>query len=224
MEKAVAYIRVSTEEQAREGVSLEMQTKKAAAYAELNDLDLVQTFSDEGISAKSIKGRPGLQAALAALKAGEARHLVVYKLDRLARNTVETLEMAEDLKSWGCVLHSISEKLDTDSAIGKFFFTLIASLAEMERNIIAERTASAMQSKKENGERVSLHAPIGHTFDGDKVVADKHEAEAVAKAKHLRSTGETFRTISRILESEGYFNRKGNPYHASVIRKMVMGA
>ena len=163
MEKAVAYIRVSTAEQAKEGVSLEVQAKKAAAYADLNDLELVETFADEGISAKSIKGRAGLQAALAALQSGESRHLIVFKLDRLARNTVETLEMAEQMKSWGAVLHSISEKLDTDSAIGKFFFTLIASLAEMERNIIAERTPGRDgQQKGKRGARIPPCPPRAH--------------------------------------------------------------
>ena len=108
MKRAVGYIRVSTEEQSREGISLEMQAAKIRAYAELNDLELVDTVEDAGISGKSIKARPGIQAVLKMVEARKIDAVIVYKLDRLARNTIECLNMAEGMDKAGCALHSIS--------------------------------------------------------------------------------------------------------------------
>jgi DNA invertase Pin-like site-specific DNA recombinase len=134
MKRAVGYVRVSTEEQSRK-VSPEMQAAKIRTYAELNDLELVDIIEDAGISGKSIKARPGIQEVLNMVKARKVDAVIVYKLDRLARNTIECLNMAEGMDKAGCALHSISEKLDTQSALGRFFFTLTASLAEMERTL-----------------------------------------------------------------------------------------
>ncbi len=116
MKKAVGYIRVSTDEQAREGISLAMQEAKILLYAQTYELELVEIICDEGLSAKSIKGRPGVQRALDMCYAGKVAALVVYKLDRLARNTMESLAIAEKLNGKGVSLQSVTEHLDTHSA------------------------------------------------------------------------------------------------------------
>jgi site-specific DNA recombinase len=144
MRSALGHIRVSTGEQAQEGISLEMQAAKIRAYCELNDLALTEIIEDAGISAKNMTGRPGFQKALAAVFSGQADELVVYKLDRAFRSTRDALDVAEALNKKAKGLHSITEKLDTTSAIGEFFFTLMASLAQMERKLIGERTAAAL--------------------------------------------------------------------------------
>jgi site-specific DNA recombinase len=87
MSKAIGYVRVSTGEQAQEGVSLEMQAAKIRAYWELNDLTLTEIIEDAGISTKNMTGRPGFQKALAIVFSGKADALVVYKLDRAFRST-----------------------------------------------------------------------------------------------------------------------------------------
>ncbi len=99
--KAVGYIRVSTEQQADEGYSLEHQAEKITQYAELNDLELVDIKQDAGISGKSMNGRPGIEAALDMITGGKVHHLIVYKLDRLARSTFETLEISRKLEKKG---------------------------------------------------------------------------------------------------------------------------
>src|SRR5690606_15790562 len=131
----------STIDQANDGVSLEAQEAKIKAYCELNDIALLRTYTDAGISGKRADNRPALQDALREIQQGNANALVIYKLDRLARCTIDALAIAQSLDKRGASLHSLTEKLDTGSAMGRFFFTLVASLAEMERGIIAERTA-----------------------------------------------------------------------------------
>ncbi|MBL8251978.1 MAG: recombinase family protein, partial [Candidatus Competibacter sp.] len=159
MATAIGYIRVSTEGQAQDGVSLDAQRAKIAAWCDLNDYDLTAVHVDAGISGKSADNRPGLQAALAECKKGSA--LVVYSLSRLARSTRDTIEISERLNKVGGDLVSLSEKIDTTTAAGKMVFRMMAVLAEFERDQISERTASAMQFKKAKGERFGS-VPCGY--------------------------------------------------------------
>lgn len=133
MNKAIGYIRVSTEQQAEEGVSLAAQKAKIAAWCEINDYELANVFVDAGISGKSMDKRQGLRDALAAVKKGGV--LVVYSLSRLARSTKDTLAISEQLGKAGADLVSLSEKIDTTGAAGKMMFRMLAVLAEFERDV-----------------------------------------------------------------------------------------
>ena len=145
--QAVAYIRVSTQGQVEDGVSLEAQQAKITAWCEAMGYTLMQTFADEGISGASVEKRPGLHEAVKLACACRGA-LVVYSLSRLARNTRETLELGEQLERAGADLVSLSEKIDTTSAAGKMMFRFMAALAEFERDQISERTSMALQYKK----------------------------------------------------------------------------
>src|SRR5271169_2520984 len=101
MNEYVGYIRVSTEEQSREGVSLDMQRSKIRAYCELNDLALVDVIEDAGISAKNITGRPGMQRALDMVFTGQADGLICWKLDRCFRSTADALLTSDKLNRLG---------------------------------------------------------------------------------------------------------------------------
>jgi site-specific DNA recombinase len=151
MIKAIGYIRVSTDEQAKEGVSLENQEEKIRDYCKLKDFEILEIIQDAGISAKNLK-RPGAQKVLEMARNKMIDAVIVYKLDRMFRSTVDALETTSQFDKWGVSFHSIQEALDTKSAMGKFFFTLTAALAEMEREIIGERTKDVLQRKKANGE------------------------------------------------------------------------
>ena len=151
--QAIGYCRVNTEDQAREGVSLENQKSKIQAYATLKDLELVEVIEDAGISAKNLN-RPGIKRVLELAKTGQVQAVIVFKLDRMFRSTVDALETTKLFDKWGVSFHSINETLDTQSPMGRFFFTLTAALAEMERGIVAERTKTAMGYKKAQGQRV----------------------------------------------------------------------
>lgn len=223
--RAIAYCRVSHEEQAREGVSLSMQKAKIRAYCELNDLDLMGIKEDAGISAKNISGRPGFQDALNMVYSGEVDALVVWKLDRAFRSTQDALSVAEKLNKQGKALVSICEKLDTTSAIGEFFFTLMASLAQMERKIIGERTAAALQSKKAKGERIG-QVPFGHYLadDGIHLAEDPTEQEIIARIHSLKADGYSLRQIAKELNTDGYKTKKGCDWNAMQISRILKRA
>jgi site-specific DNA recombinase len=224
MKKAVGYIRVSTEEQSREGVSLEMQAAKIRQYAELNDLALVEIIEDAGISGKSIKARPGIQSILGMVKGRQTEAVICYKLDRLARNTIECLEMAKIMDKAGVALHSISEKLDTQSALGRFFFTLIASLAEMERGIISERTAAALQQKRRNGEKTGGYSPFGYGVQDGRLILDPEEQAVIDRMKQLRARGCSYQGIGEKLAQDGVYNRRGRKFAETQIIRILRAA
>ena len=219
MKTAVAYLRVSTADQANEGVSLEAQETKIKAWCLLNDYTMAGVFIDAGISGKATANRPELQAALAACAKGGA--LVVYSLSRLARSTQDTLGIAEKLQRRDVDLVSLSERIDTTSASGKMVFRMLAVLSEFERDQIAERTSSAMQHKKSKGELVGA-VPYGSTMaaDGIRLVADGTEQEIIQTVTRLRGEGLTLRGIADRLTTMGYKPR-GVAWHVSTISNIL---
>lgn len=220
MATAIGYIRVSTEGQAQEGVSLDTQRAKIAAWCELNDYTLAAVQVDAGISGQSADNRPGLQTALAACRKGSA--LVVYSLSRLARSTRDTIEISERLNKVGADLVSLSEKIDTTTAAGKMVFRMLAVLAEFERDQISERTTTAMQFKKSKGERVGS-VPYGYFLDGDNITLIEHpdEQDVIRQARELKASGLSLRAIATELNRRGFNARNGRIFQATQIARMV---
>lgn len=222
MKTAVGYVRVSTEEQAREGISLENQKAKIKAYAELNELDLIEVIADEGLSAKNLN-RPGIQRILEMARNREIGALVVYKLDRAFRSTIDALEVTKELDNFGVGFHSINERLDTKSPLGKFFFTLIAGIAEMERGIVGERTSDALRRKIENGEHVG-HIPYGYQIENGELIPFLPEQEIIKLAKELRDRGFTFQAIANEFKRREIKTKRGLvKWHPTSIRNILTG-
>lgn len=162
----VGYVRVSTEEQAGKGISLEAQEEKIRQWAALHDADSLSIHRDEGVSGKSMK-RAGLRTALdQASISGEHRTLfVVYSLSRLSRSTKDTIAIIERLSAADIEFVSIVEQFDTTTAMGRAFLKIIAVLNELEREQTVERTKEIMAHKRRNGEATG-HAPYGFRVDG----------------------------------------------------------
>ena len=207
--KAVLYLRCSTEGQATEGVSLEAQRSKLEAWATLNDAEIVGTFEDAGISGTR-DDRPGLAAAIEAATKNKAA-VVVYSLSRLSRSTSHTIQLAERLERAGAELVSLTERIDTSTAAGKMVFRMLATLAEFERDQIAERTKNALRHKKANSERVGT-VPFGYDLaaDGITLSPNTDEIEAIAIINQLRESGLSYRKIADELEARGIPTKKGN--------------
>ena len=201
--KAVGYARVSTVDQAREGVSLEIQEERFRAWCLANEAEPLAFQEDAGRSGSRADNRPGLQTAIWAAKKNRAA-LVVYSLSRLARSTRDAILIAEDLHKAGADLVSLTEKIDTTSPTGKAFFTIMAAMAQLERDQIAERTAAAMAHLRKKGKRISGKIPFGYDLsdDGTSLIPNKHELETVALMRQLRSTGQSLRGIAAELERQ----------------------
>jgi len=145
--RVIGYIRVSTEEQSTKGVSIDAQRAKLEAYAALYDLELVDVISDAGFSAKTLN-RPGLQTVLAKLDNGDADALLVYKLDRLTRSVSDMGTLINNYFGSKFNLLSVSDQIDTRSAAGRLVLNVLTSVAQWEREVISERTHTALAHKK----------------------------------------------------------------------------
>jgi site-specific DNA recombinase len=221
--KAVAYIRVSTVGQAEDGVSLDAQRARIEAWALANDAELVSVHVDAGLSGSKADNRPALQAALvAACKAKAA--VVVYSLSRLARSVKDTIAISERLDKAGADLVSLSEKIDTTTAAGKMVFRMLAVLAEFERDIIAERTATAMRYKRSCGEYTGGVEPYGWRLaaDGRNLEVNEQEQCIMAIASDLKAAGLSLRKIGERLAEEGLLPRCGGQWHAKTVRALLM--
>lgn len=159
------------------------------------------------------------------VKSGETNGVVIYSLSRLGRSTSDLLDIAKLMDKKGVAIHSLTEKLDTTSAVGRFFFILTSGLAEMERGLISERTIAALAQKRSNNERTNFNAPFGYEFTVDgKVVQNDHEQHILRLVAELRAQGESVRKIQQRLTDDGYLNRNGKPFATSAIFYMMKKA
>lgn len=215
---AVIYARFSPRPNAEECMSIETQLERCRAYCQANGYAVIGEHEDRELSGKRADNRPGLAAAIDQAKRRRAV-LVVYALARLARNTRDAIAIAEELGRSGAQLASLNERLDTTNGIGRFFFTLVAALAELERAQVSERTSDAMRRHQANGKRVSAIPPYGWRStpeQGLEPAPDEHAIIERIVADKLAGKGP--RTIARELTQAGVLCRGGEWQHTTVKR------
>jgi DNA invertase Pin-like site-specific DNA recombinase len=217
--KAFGYVRVSTDRQATEGVSLEAQRERIAAWCTAHGFELAAVHVDAGLSGKRADNRPELQRAIETVCA-EGGVLVVYSLSRLARSTRDTLEIADRLDRADADLVSLSESIDTTNAAGRMLFRMLAVLAEFERDLVGERTRCAMASKRARNENTGGRIPFGFRLASDGVHLEPAPLEqAIAeRILDLRRGGLSFRAIGASLALQGVAPRTGRTWSPKVLR------
>lgn len=218
--KAIGYIRVSTQKQAEEGVSLDAQRAKIEAWCLANDYELAGIHCDEGISGTK-SDRDGLLAAMA--EAGKGAALIVYSLSRLTRSTKDLISFAEQLEQQGADLISLSEKIDTTTAAGKMVFRMLGVLNEFERDQVSERTKAALAHKRESNQ-VYNHTPYGFTRNGETLQKNDKEAAVVAHAVKLHKSGKTMRDIARHLNERGIPTKLGKQWQPMQVSRLIKRA
>ncbi|MCA9781088.1 MAG: recombinase family protein [Candidatus Eremiobacteraeota bacterium] len=218
--KAVAYIRVSTQEQSLHGVSLDAQEARLRAYCTLTGLDLVEVVREEGVSAgKPLADRPGGKVVLDLLASGEASHVVALKLDRLFRDAVDAMGVSKDWDAAGVALHLVDmggQTINTATAMGRFFLTMMAGFAELERNLISERTSTALQYKMSQGEHVGA-VPLGFDRVDGMLLENRAEMAAVKRMRELRAQGLTLRDVAATMTAEGFTTKRGGKWHPQTV-------
>jgi|SRR5579872_8607 len=205
--KTVALIRVSTEDQAREGVSLDAQRQRIDAYAIATGRVIDEYVVEAGESGKTLK-RPGMMKILREVKVGSVGTLVILKLDRVTRSVKDLLHLIEVFTKADADLISVSESLDTSSAAGRMVVQILGVMAEFERAQLAERTSFALGHKRHN-RRVYGKAPFGFRRDGDALVEEPEELLALRSALGMRAKGVSLRRIGEWLTARGFTPRQG---------------
>jgi site-specific DNA recombinase len=221
--RVVTYSRVSTTEQRDHGVSLDAQEAKTSGYAALYDLEVVAVIRDAGESGKNLK-RPGLQRALTMLRNGEADGLVIAKLDRLTRHVGDWQALITDYfnERSGKQLFAVADSIDTRSAGGRLVLNMLLSVAQWEREIIAERTRAALRYKISIGERAG-RLPYGWDVadDGKTLILNATEQAGLAMMRQLRGEGRKLREIEAAMNEAGFRTKHGKPLNFATISRIL---
>ena len=217
--KAIGYVRVSTEEQAKSGLGLEAQIAKIKAYAELFDIELTEIIMDEGISGKTLD-REGLQRAIKILKDKKAEGMVIAKLDRLTRNVADLGTLVSTVFD-KAELYSVSEQINTKNAAGRLVLNVLVSVAQWERETICERTKDALQAKKARGEKTGGNVPFGFNVINGKLVKNEEEQSIINEIKNLKNKGLSLRKIAGILNEKGIVTKNGKAWTATQIQRIA---
>ena len=211
--KAIAYLRCSSDQQADSGLGLEAQEERCRAYCLAQGWSLVRVFKDAGVSGgKTPATRPGLAMALKVL--GQKDHpdaLVVLKLDRASRSTRDVLDLVDRSAREGWRLVSVSESLDTGTPGGRMVVTVLASMAQMERELGAERTRIALDRLRKSGKKFSGVAPYGIRYDGDRIVDVPEERQMIADLLAYKALGIGFKCVARVWNECGRKHLRGDP-------------
>jgi DNA invertase Pin-like site-specific DNA recombinase len=217
--QTIGYVRVSTDRQAEQGVSLEAQEAKIRAMATVQSAELLDVIVDGGESAKSLN-RPGLQRLLELINAGKVDAVIVAKLDRLTRSVKDLCGLLELFEKRKVALISVAESLDTGSAAGRLVITIMAAVSQWEREAIGERTRDALRHKRGKGERVG-NIEFGYRLaaDGVHVEPDPAEQASLAAIRSLRLGGHSLRAVAGALNNSGHRTRRGTQWRLeSVVR------
>ena len=219
---AIGYIRVSTVEQADHGVSLAAQEERIRAYCAAQGLDLVELVSEEGVSAFTPLGeRPA--NLLARIKATGTGHVVALKLDRLFRNAEDALKTTREWDEAKVSLHMVDmggQSVNTATAMGKMWLTMLAGFAEFERGLTSERTVAALAHKKAHLEAYAP-TPYGFTREGKALKHDPKEGHVVASIIARRLAGETLLGIADDLNRRGIPTKRGKRWYASTVKYLT---
>ena len=219
------YIRVSTEDQAREGFSLGEQEEKLKQLCDYKGYEVYKVYCDAGISAKDMEHRPKFQEMLKDMKDGKINYIVAYKLDRVTRSVRDLEELISQLEKYNTYLVCDRDDVNTSTANGRFFVRMLTVLSQLEIEIVSERTKFGL-----NGAIKSGHLPgqvaLGFKKDGNrKTIIDPATAPIVKRVFNLYLQGKTFLQISNIFNEEKVLNKNWKDTHIERIinNRLYMG-
>jgi len=217
--KVALYLRVSTEDQVKEGYSLEVQREYLESFAKREGYEVFKIYQDNGISGYT-KNRPALKDLLQGTKEKRFGLVLVYKIDRFSRNLKDLLNLVDKLSSYGVGFKSATEPFDTTTSAGKLMLQQLGSFAEFERNRIAERVFPGMiRSAQQGNWQGARYSPYGYRYNKVKKLLeiDEQEAKIVKLIYTMFLYDKSIHGVTEYLTRKGYRNRKGNIFTTKLI-------
>lgn len=219
------YVRVSTEEQAQEGYSIRAQEQKLKDYARIKDWGVYNIYADEGISGKNIVERPAINSLIEDIKNGKVNNVLVFKIDRLTRNTADLITLINLFNEYDCAFNSLSESIDTKTASGRMFVKIIGIFAEFERENIIERAKIGFERKVREGYTLATRVP---SYGYDRKIGEKVQTINEAEAIIVREVFDMFTNqhlsfleISDILNKRKIPTKENAVWHSRTIKNML---
>ncbi len=205
--RVAVYTRVSTEDQAKEGFSLDAQRERLEAYCKARGWAVAQGYVDDGHSGRDTK-RPAYTRMMTERDAWDT--LLVIKMDRIHRNSRNFMEMMEDLQEWGKNFVSATESFDTSTAMGRFVMDIIQRIAQLESEQIGERVYMGMSQKARTGPGLlGFTAPFGYEIQEGELRVSAEEAKVVREVFDRCLGGETTQAIADALNARGVRAKRG---------------
>ena len=217
MKKAIGYIRVSTEDQNN---SMQAQRSMIESYAILNNYELIEVIVDEGVSGKiEFDERVGGKKAIDMMNSGKCIHIISTTLDRMFRNAADCILTTNSWDKAGIEFSFVNmggQSLNSSTPMGKAMIAILGAIAELERNMIAERVKNVLNHKKNNLHVYSREVYGFKNIDGV-MIPNEEEMSVVRIIKSLAEKGKSLRYIADVLNNEGYPTKGGAPWiHTSV--------
>lgn len=225
------YCRVSTDEQAEFGYSIDEQKRLLEEWCKANDYIIYKCYSDRGISGKNIKDRPALKELLSDAKEGKFDMVISWKINRVSRKLEDVLKIVSLLEKNNITFKSYSEPFETDTPAGRMQFQMMALIGEFERGTIAQNVKMGMIAKAKSGnwcggrvlgyDLVPNNSPEEEKKGKNKLEINEKEAEIVRFIFNEYSKGKGYKAITNQINKLGYKTKKGNNFSVGSIRDIL---